>query len=121
MDPFGSRRWNAAHRKQAQILNQFLTNSPLKRSPTRANRRTAAPARAPSVKYQGVSRFAPSNSTRTRIINLAQNRMARNQMARGKTNARTSFRASGGVGGARWTVTPAGNYRRAGASAIRQR
>ena len=107
-------------RTQAQILNQFLTNSPLKRTAAPANRRAVAraPSRAVARAPSSQTRFGPSNSMRTRMINQAGNRM---RAAQAKTNARTSFRASGGVGAARWSVTPAGNYRRAGASAVRQR
>ena len=81
------------------------------------NRQALAAAQAQRLRAMASAKRQENNRVR-RIQELAHARMG---SAQGKTNARTSFRASGGVGAARWTVTPAGNYRRAGASAIRQR
>lgn len=89
----------------------------------RTGRRASAPptpgelAAAQRLRAMASAKRQENNRVR-RIQEIAYARM---MSARGKTNARASFRSSGGVGAARWTVTPAGNYRRAGASAIRQR
>lgn len=76
-------------------------------------RAVALAKRQESVKY-----FGPSDSMRKKMINSAHNRMLEK---RGQVDPRAAFRASGGVGAARWTVTPEGDYKRTGASAIRQR